>query len=115
MSDSKFDNIFDAVDIQYKKDAKLPCEYSAEIIGSFKPELECYVFYKKNKVGELESAVYVTKVYRKKFEDMKALEKIVLDYLHTKTGMQATFKTSGIDEAPLVKHKPNERKKFKET
>lgn len=79
------------------------CQLMEGILGRFDKELGCYAFYKQDKGQAVESIVYVTKRFFESHQDPDALEKTVLNYLHQKKGMQATFKTSGIDELPLIK------------
>lgn len=95
--------IFRKVQDYSDDDAKGQCQLMKGILGRFSKELNCYVFYKQGGDGIAESIVYVTKRFFENHQDLSSLEDTVLNYLQCKKGMQATFKTSGIDESPLIK------------
>lgn len=95
--------IFSKVKAYLNENKKGQCQLMEGILGRFDQELNCYAFYKQDRDKMVESIVYVTQRFFENHQDVKSLEKTVLEYLHQKKGMQATFKTSGIDELPLIK------------
>jgi len=101
---TEFNNIFDKIDHHRNtptyKDEEIA--FQNNITCGYKPELNCYFCYRKNQDGKVASVVYITASYREHAENAKTLEQTVINYLETKDGMQATFKTTGIDEAALI-------------
>lgn len=101
MTNQNINNIFDKIDLLKSSQPSSEISYNNDIQCSYKNELGCYVFYRK--AGDkLLSAVYVTQAFREDASDATSLEDTVVAYLNNKVGMQVTFKSTGIDEAPLV-------------
>lgn len=78
------------------------CELMRGILGKFDDESKCYTFYKQDLNNKVESIVYVTQQFLEDYPDINALEKTVLNCLNEKKGKQVTFKTTGIDEMPMI-------------
>jgi len=96
-------NIFEKVKAYLNENPNRECQLMTGISGRFDRELGCYAFYRQDENNMIESIVYVTQRFFENHDNTESLEKTVLNYLKQKKGMQATFKTSGIDELPLVK------------
>ncbi len=95
--------IFEKVKAYSELNAESKCELMDGILGRFDKESNSYAFYKQNQSQGVDAVVYVTQGYFQSHGDVSALEDEVLNYLNQKKGMQATFKTSGVDELPLIK------------